>query len=322
MRILVLGSFVQACCWKVERLPLPGETLIAQGLSIEAGGKGLNVAIGSRRLAAAAQVDVVLGIGQDAAASDLLLLLAAEGVGADHVHSLSPQSGYGSGHIAANGQNAIAVFPGPNLLLTAEHANLAQQAIEAADLVYGQFETSLAVLTRAFTIAKSARQEHQALTVLNPSPWQAIPRELLDCVDVLVVNEVEAAELLRLASPLSGLDLGAATLLIQTVLDSFWTFFKGKWLIVTLGEQGSLAFSSSSLHGLPVSAPAFNIQAVDTVGAGDAFASALCVAMGQQDVDMKHALMQANACGAMVASELGVLNVLPNREALNAFLSR
>ena len=58
MRILVLGSFVQACCWKVERLPLPGETLIAQGLSIEAGGKGLNVAIGSRRLAAAAQVDV------------------------------------------------------------------------------------------------------------------------------------------------------------------------------------------------------------------------------------------------------------------------
>jgi ribokinase len=322
LKIVVLGSFVQACCWKVERLPLPGESLVAQALSIEAGGKGLNVAIGSRRLDPNAQVDVVLGVGHDAAADDLLQLLAVEGVGADHVHRLSHQSGYGSGHIASTGQNAIAVFPGPNLLLTAEHADLARQAIEHADLVYGQFETSLAVLTRAFSIAKSAPQEHQPLTVLNPSPWQAIPRELLNYVDVLVVNEVEAAELLRLSNPLSGLNLSAAALLIETVLDSFWTYFKGKWLIVTLGDQGSLAFSSSTLHSVPVTAPAFNILAIDTVGAGDAFASALCVALGQQTVDMKHALMQANACGAMVASELGVLNVLPSRTALDVFLSR
>jgi ribokinase len=321
LKIVVLGSFVQACCWKVERLPLPGESLVAQVLSIEAGGKGLNVAVGSRRLDPNAQVDVVLGVGHDAAADDLLQLLAAEAVGADHVHRLSPQSGYGSGHIASNGQNAIAVFPGPNLLLTAEHADLARQDIEHADLVYGQFETSLAVLSRAFSIAKSAPQEHQPLTVLNPSPWQAIPHELLDCVDVLVVNEVEATELLRLSNPLSGLNLSAAALLIEAVLDSFWTYFKGKWLIVTLGDQGSLAFSSNAPNGLAIAAPAFNIQAVDTVGAGDAFASALCVALGQQTVDMKYALIQANACGAMVASELGVLDVLPSRAALDAFLS-
>lgn len=321
MKIVVLGSFVQACCWKVERLPLPGESLVAQALSIEAGGKGLNVAIGSRRLVSNAQVNVVLGVGKDAAAEDLLQLLATEDVGADHVHRLSPQSGYGSGHIAANGQNAIAVFPGPNLLLTAEHADLAKQAIEAADLVYGQFETSLAVLTRAFNIAKSRQQDHRPLTVLNPSPWQPIPSELLDCVDVLVVNEVEAAQLLRLSSPLAGLDLSAAGLLIQTVLESFWTYFKGTWLIVTLGDQGSLAFSPNAPNGLAVAAPAFKIQAVDTVGAGDAFASALCVALGQQTVNMKHALLEANACGAMVASELGVLDVLPSRAALDAFLS-
>lgn len=321
MKIVVLGSFVQACCWKVERLPLPGESLVAQALSIEAGGKGLNVAIGSRRLVSNAQVNVVLGVGKDAAAEDLLQLLATEDVGADHVHRLSPQSGYGSGHIAANGQNAIAVFPGPNLLLTAEHADLAKQAIEAADLVYGQFETSLAVLTRAFNIAKSRQQDQRPLTVLNPSPWQPIPSELLDCVDVLVVNEVEAAQLLRLSSPLAGLDLSAAGLLIQTVLESFWTYFKGTWLIVTLGDQGSLAFSPNAPNGLAVAAPAFKIQAVDTVGAGDAFASALCVALGQQTVNMKHALLEANACGAMVASELGVLDVLPSRAALDAFLS-
>jgi ribokinase len=320
LKIVVLGSFVQACCWKVERLPLPGESLVAQALSIEAGGKGLNVAIGSRRLAPNAQVDVVLGVGRDAAADDLLQLLATEGVGADHVHRLSPQSGYGSGHIASNGQNAIAVFPGPNLLLTAGHADLARQAIEYADLVYGQFETSLAVLTRAFSIAKSAPQDHQPLTVLNPSPWQPIPAELLVCVDVLVVNEVEAAQLLRLSSPLAGLDLSAASLLIQAVLVSFWTDFKGKWLIVTLGDQGSLAYQRQTAQSLPVSAPAFEIQAIDTVGAGDAFASALCVALARKDIPMTLALKEANACGALVAKELGVLDALPTRAKLNEYL--
>lgn len=321
MKIVVLGSFVQACCWKVERLPLPGESLVAQALSIEAGGKGLNVAIGSRRLAPDAQVDVILGVGHDAAADDLLRLLVAEGVGAEHVHRLSPQSGYGSGHIATNGQNAIAVFPGPNLLLTAGHADLARHAVEAADLVYGQFETSLAVLTRAFSLAKSAPQDHQPLTVLNPSPWQPIPAELLDCVDVLVVNEVEATALLKLEKPLSGLDQASATHTIRSVLDSFWTYFKGEWLVVTLGEQGSLAYQRQTAQSLPVSAPAFEIQAVDTVGAGDAFASALCVALARKDIPMTLALKEANACGALVAKELGVLDALPTRAKLDEYLS-
>jgi ribokinase len=321
MRLFVLGSFVQACCWKVDRLPLPGETLTATALSIEAGGKGLNVAIGSRRLAPQAQVDVILGVGQDAAADELLKRLAVEGVGSEHFYRLAAQSGYGSGHISADGQNAIAVLPGPNLLLTAEHANLARPAIEAADLVYGQFETSLAVLTRAFSIAKSTQKNHPPLTVLNPSPWQPIPLELLDCVDVLVVNEVEAAKLLQLTNPLSGLDQATAINIIKSVLDSFWTYFKGEWLIVTLGDQGSLAWQRHAPQGWPVSAPAFDIQAVDTVGAGDAFASALCVALARKDIPIALALKEANACGALVAKELGVLDALPKRSKLDEYLS-
>lgn len=324
MKLLVLGSFVQACCWKVARLPMAGESLTAESLSIEAGGKGLNVAIGSRRLAPHAQVDVMLGVGHDTAADDLLKLLAAEGVGSQHVYRLAAQSGYGSGHIAANGQNAIAVYPGPNLLLTAAHADLAADLIASADVIYGQFETSLAVLTRTFTLAKAQQLKpdpgNKPLTVLNPSPWQPIPSELLACVDVLVVNEVEAAELLQLNDPLSGLSLNSAAMTIQAVLDTFWTSFKGKWLIVTLGDQGSLAFSPDAPDNRPITVPAYKIQAKDTVGAGDAFASALCVALGQHSMPMQEVLLAANACGAMVAQQLGVLDALPHRSSLDAFL--
>ena len=39
MQLFVLGSFVQACCWTVDRLPKAGETFIASSVTVEAGGK-------------------------------------------------------------------------------------------------------------------------------------------------------------------------------------------------------------------------------------------------------------------------------------------
>jgi ribokinase len=62
----------------------------------------------------------------------LLALLKREGLDTAHVHQLSGASGWGSGWIGANGQNAIAVYPGANQLLTAAHATQAQSAIANA----------------------------------------------------------------------------------------------------------------------------------------------------------------------------------------------
>ena len=72
------------------------------------------------------------GCGQDAAADELLALLATEGVDATHVHRLPGPSGWGAGLIGADGHNTIAVYPGANGLLTAAHAEAARSAIEAA----------------------------------------------------------------------------------------------------------------------------------------------------------------------------------------------
>ena len=110
-RAFVLGNFVQACCWQVARLPAPSETLQAHGFHKEAGGKGLNVAVGLQRLGA--RVQTLIGCGQDAAADELLALLATEGVDATHVHRLPGPSGWGAGLIGADGHNTIAVYPAP-----------------------------------------------------------------------------------------------------------------------------------------------------------------------------------------------------------------
>ena len=304
----------------VERLPLAGESVLATGLHTEPGGKGLNVAIGIARLASQGKVEAVLGVGRDEPADKVRQLLADEGVGTDHVHSLAEQSGYGSGHIAKCGANAIAVFAGPNLLLTAHHADLARTSIVSADLVYAQFETSQTLILRTLQLAKQATKDQPAITVLNPSPWQDIKQELLQWVDVLVVNEIEAVQLLHLSHPLAGLGLKVAADLISPILPELWAIWPltvNRYLVVTLGDRGSACFCS---NGAVFLEPGFAVEAADATGCGDAFTSALCVALaaGQEP---GQALRQANACGAIVASHVGVLSALPNLNDLTAFLN-
>lgn len=319
-RFLVLGSFVQACCWRVARLPRAGESLQATGVHIELGGKGLNVGIGIARLAGRATVNMVLGVGRDAPAQQLRRLLLEEGIGIEHVYSLADQSGYGSGHIGGDGQNAIAVFAGPNLLLTAHHAELAQASIAAADVVYAQFETSQALIVRAFELAKQSVRA--PLTVLNPSPWQDLTPELLQWVDVLLVNATEAGELLALSHSLQDqrdLTLAAAASQMASAVSALWQRWPAatpRHLIVTLGALGCVSFSCDGTY---VQMPGFAVNAVDTVGCGDAFASALCVGLARGK-PLAHALREAHACGAMVASQAGVLTALPTSDEVRHFL--
>lgn len=313
-RIFVVANFVMACCWRVSRLPQPGETFVASALSMEPGGKGLNVAIGTHRLGA--RVDVMLGIGDDSAGRQLLDLLASEGLQTNYVHKLGVQSGYGAGMIADNGQNVIAVFPGPNLLLTAAHVDEAESAIAAAALVYGQFETSVPAVQRAFELAR----RHGVRTVLNPSPWQTIPAPLLAATDVIVANEVEAAHLLGLAEPLAGQTAAQVGAMLAPRVNGFWAERSDLWvrpplLIVTLGAHGCVAFEPGHQ---PLALAAREVQALDTMGAGDAFASALCMALCS-GLDLETALTRANAAGAWLSSHHGVLDALPNAAQLDSF---
>ncbi|HUJ69803.1 MAG TPA: carbohydrate kinase family protein [Syntrophorhabdales bacterium] len=72
-------------------------------------------------------------------------------------------------------------------------------------------------------------------------------------------------------------------------------------VVATLGEKG--AFWSG--NGETVSVPAFTIAAVDTTGAGDAFAGALIYARLLRQRDMGTSLAFANACGAIKCLQPG-----------------
>lgn len=300
-RIAVVGSFMQAVCWRLERLPFPGETLAATGFSSELAGKGLAVAIGCRRLGA--EVDLLLSVGDDAAGEALLLRLGRENLQTRHVIRRAGDSGHGAGWLASDGSSAITVFPGANAQFDASQVAHADETLALATLVYAQFETPIAAAREAFVRA----HRYGAITVLNPSPWQALDRELLACTQVIVVNEPEASLLMPGWQHDPRCERHT---LVDAALCQLWATWPGgpeRRLVVTLGALGSVSFAPVT-EG--VFAPAHAVGNADSIGAGDAFSAGFCTALSR-GCSATQALTLGNACGAFAVSHPGILDALP-----------
>lgn len=347
--VLVVGNYVQACCWRVPRLPLSGETLQALSVQVEPGGKGLNVAIALQRLGA--DVTFVAACGQDTAGDALIACLEQDQLRTNHVHRMPESSGWGAGFVAADGANAIAVFAGANRLLSAEHAAQAWRATPHPALVYGQFEAALAAVETASALAAA----HAVPTVLNPSPWQAVPATLKLNTHTVIVNETELCDLLEDAdndhgehgaegtewktawlSALWAQDAPLALCSLAHPLAAFWNAWPGaSRLVVTMGALGSAACSRPheleknlrfwhAIHSKVatdtwVLAKSPSIIAVDSVGAGDAFAAGYCAAMLRGE-PLHECLRWGNACGSYLAAHHGVLSRLPHAPFLRDLL--
>ncbi|WML89469.1 ribokinase [Thiothrix lacustris] len=304
MKVLVLGSYVSANCLCVERLPLAGESLAAQALWVEHGGKGLNLAVGLHRLGL--DVEVLLAIGNDAAGDALLDFLRAEGLDTRWVIKAGERSGLGIGLIAADGSNVIVVYPGANALLDKTHVQTALGTLESTQLVCAQFEIPDAPILEAFRHARSCGIN----TLLNPSPWRVPSPSLLNLTDILVVNETEAAALFYLET--SRTPSVEQWLVILPTLE-----WQGELLVVTLAERGCVALQS----GQPAThQPAWVIAPTDPTGTGDAFTAGLAQAW-VSGLALVDALQFANACGAIVAARQAVLPALPTTHQVDTFMA-
>jgi ribokinase len=82
--------------------------------------------------------------------------------------------------------------------------------------------------------------------------------------------------------------------------------------VITLGAQGCLVATGAA----SVQVPAPRAQAVDTVGAGDAFNGALAVALAEKRL-LEEAAAWANAAAALAVTRAGAQSALPNREAID-----
>lgn len=304
MQVVVLGSYVQAHCLAVPALPTSGASIQAHRYWHEHGGKGLNLAVGMHRLGL--QVCLLLAVGDDEAGRTINQFLQAEGLCTQHVLKLGAHSGFGVGLISANGENVIVVSSEANHLLTEVHIAALTEDIQRAFVVCAQFEIQQSVILAAFQLAKHYHRK----TLLNPSPWQQPSRELLQVTDILILNEVEALLMFELTvSALSQEEW------CNINLKNYWS---GELLIITLAECGAILFCQGQV---PLYVPAWQVTQTDATGAGDAFTAGFVYALDQQKTPLQ-AMCFANACGALLAQQVGVLAALPQLSTVEAFMQQ
>lgn len=260
--ITVVGSFNADLTVNVERHPDPGETLLGTGGVTTAGGKGANQAAAAARLGAA--VAMVGAVGADANAAVATAILRESGVDLTHVEEAGAVTGLAVITVDAGGENTIIVVPGANAAVDAEYVERHAEPIAAADVVLLQGEIPADGFARAVELARGR-------VVINLAPVIDVPRDALLRADPLLANEHEAGLILeQLGLAGGGSPEEMAMRLEQTGFTS---------VVLTLGPAGALVCDGTGVRR--VASP--RVTAVDTVGAGDAFAGALCHRLVQGD---------------------------------------
>jgi ribokinase len=297
--VFVMGSINQDFVLKVERRPQPGETVTNAELSTHNGGKGANQAAAAALLGAS--VTFLGRVGDDEFGEPLVQALQEKGIDTSLVERASGAStGAAFITVTPDGENAITVAPGANRSLTPEVIDAAAGAIGDARVFVAQMEIPAHSVLRAVEI--SADKDTRAL--VNLAPMFEVPRELLEKLDPLVVNEHEAAFLL--GREVEGVDgaLSAAPELLSLGPRS---------AVITIGEDGAVLADGESVDHFP--AP--EVEVVDTTGAGDAFVGALATQLAR-GASLQEAVAYAVRAGAAAVTKEGAQGALPTPEVVDA----
>jgi ribokinase len=300
-RIAVLGSINADIVIRCVNLPRPGETVLADSSSIVSGGKGANQAVAASRLGG--QVTMIGRVGDDPLGERLLGALLNDKLDTSNVlRTANCSSGMAVVAVEHSGENSILVVPGANGRVDVADVAAAADAIRASDVLLLQLEVPLAAVIAATSLANL----YGVQTILNPAPAAtSLPPELLN-VDVFCPNLSEASLLLGYPIHSRQDALEAAVKLC----------IRGpKATIITLGSQGAVL----SVDGQAEWFEPFPVEAVDTTAAGDAFAGALALRIGES-TSLREAVRFACAAGAIAATRHGAQPSLPTRSEVNAFL--
>ncbi|HEU4349825.1 MAG TPA: ribokinase [Actinoplanes sp.] len=289
-RIAVVGSANMDLVGLAERLPAPGETVLGDDFMMTPGGKGANQAIASAR--AGGECTFLGAIGSDSFGVTINARLTASGVNTGKVRTSYGPSGVAVIMVDHAGENSILVSPGANRTFTGLTDD-EKAAIAGADVLICQQEIPVSTVIEA---ARAAR-DGGTRTVLNAAPARPLPAELLELVDLLVVNEVEA----RAVTGTPEQDMDALLDAVPRV-------------VLTLGGAGAWY---ADREGRSERIPAYPVEVVDTTAAGDAFCGALAVAWGEGR-DILDAVRWATAAGAACVRRVGAYPSLPTRADIDA----
>jgi ribokinase len=305
-KIVVIGSSNTDLVTYGPVLPMPGQTVLHESFMRSAGGKGANQAVAAARAGGA--VTFVGAVGEDDFGRAAGEALASEGIDISFLQRKSETpSGVALIMVDFDGENQIAVAPGANGQLTAEDVDAAADAIRSADVVLASLEVPLEAVVRGAELAAEAERRF----ILNPAPAprSPLPDDLLQHVTYMTPNESEFAAAMGL-----GESEGSHRQWHETVMR---LLRKGpQALILTLSSRGVTVFTVGGARNQS----AFAVDAVDTVGAGDALNGALAVALAEGR-ELEAAVDFAQAAAALSVTRQGSQPSLPRRDEIDQFVA-
>lgn len=297
--VLVAGAINTDLVGRAARSPEAGETVTGSSFTIFGGGKGANQAFAVARSGVST---VMLGaVGDDDFGRTRLGDLQAEGIAIDGV---ATRQGMSSGValilVDDGGENRILYVPGPTLTISVADAERVVDAVEP-DLVLLTLEPPLDTARRLITMARN----RSIPVVLNATPEPAAANTLVAEVDVLIVNESEACQILGIKQGDEDWpevvkrlhELGPAT------------------VIATLGEQGAVVWHGDGVERVP--AP--TVDVVDTTGAGDSFCGAFAARLVSGD-DPVAATRYGVAAGSLAVTVAGAQPSIPTAAEIRVVL--
>lgn len=276
--ITVIGLSGQSIFMEVNEFHKKGETIKANNICIEPGGKGYNQAVACARLGN--DVSFISCVGNDSYGKHCIEYLKKEHIKPYIIYKNSPTP---VATIITNkdGENQVTVYPGCSNELSVFDLKQFEDIIIKSDILLIQEEIPYEVLQRALMVAK----QNNVYTILNPAPAVYDISELLPFIDLLIPNEIEAKTIFNL-------DINNIS-------------YQSMPIVITLGSEGALIIDEkgkTKIHGNKV-------EVQDTTGAGDVFVA--CIASFIKEKSLQECVVLANKVASLHIQKKYVMNAIP-----------
>ena len=302
-RVVVVGSSNTDMTVRVPVLPAAGQTVLGDSFATTPGGKGADQAVAARR--AGAEVAFVAAVGDDDLGRQAVERYRREGINVDHVRTVEEvSSGVALIFVSHDGENMIGVASGADQRLNPTDIDrLPDLLFRSGDILLAGLEIPIPTAIRAMRRGKSSGMT----VILNPAPAPSLSAQevavLLSVADIITPNRVEAIMLAGIRQGERPEPASCARRLLE---------LGPRAVVITLGAAGCLVAQDEEIHLVP--SP--RVEAVDTVGAGDAFNGALAVALAES-LPLAEAAGWAARAAALAVTRPGAQSALPFREQID-----
>jgi len=297
-KVIVAGSINMDIVALTEKHPKVGETVFGTDLKYFPGGKGANQAVSSSKLGA--KTIIVGMVGTDSFGTELITFLQEQGVGNEISKIENVPTGTAIITVSTEtSDNTIVVVPGANFKLSEKE--IEKISITKDDILVCQFEIQIETIKAFFKKGRTVG----TVNILNPAPAREIPKDLLELVDILILNETELEFISSEKVDVSNEDsISNAVHKIKSDRQS---------IIVTLGEKGAVGFINDRI----VKIEGRKVKAVDTTGAGDCFVGAIAAKLSS-NASLTDAIEFGNIAASICVTRQGAGPSMPSLEQVNA----